>query len=522
MLWGWQRTLAAFAAGAFGALAMPPFGLFPALAVSFTVAVWLVDGTTGKRGRLLPALRSAFAIGWWFGFGYFLAGLWWIGAAFLVDADQFGWLLPIAVVGLPALLAVFPALGFALARLLWPPGAARLLSFAAMLAASEWLRGHLLGGFPWNAFGYALAGEIHLAQTVCVIGLPGLTLVTVLIMASPALLADDPDIFPWSRRTPLMALAGLVAMAAFGLLRLSTTEVGTVEGVRLRIMQPAIPQDDKFRPALRDEVMKRYLELSDRATRPETSGLARVTHLIWPESAFPFIVSRDADALSDIANLLPPGATLLTGAGRAEDAAQGEEAMRFFNSVHVIDSTGSILDTYDKTHLVPFGEFLPVQSVLEAIGLRQLTELRGGFTPGPRLRTLEVPNAPPAGMLICYEAIFPGDVVDPGHRPGWLLNVTNDAWFGRTPGPYQHFLQARVRTIEEGLPMVRAANNGISAVIDPLGRVLTSLPLGNVGVLDSSLPHELSATLYARYGDTILAILLVSCVLIAAGVRLKT
>ncbi|MDQ0472366.1 apolipoprotein N-acyltransferase [Labrys wisconsinensis] len=521
LLWGWRRALAAFAAGALGALAMPPFGLFPVLAVSFTVAIWLLDGATGAQGRILPSLRAAAWIGWCFGFGYFLAGLWWIGQAFLVDADDFAWLMPFAVVLLPAGLALFHALGFALARLVWPAGPARILGFAAALAAVEWLRGHVLTGFPWNAFGYALAGEIHLAQTLSLIGLPGLTLLAVAILASPAALADDRALFPRARRAPLAALAVLVLMAGFGAWRLSTTDVGTVDAVRLRIMQPAIPQDDKFRPSLRDQVMRQYLTLSDQATSPQTPGMTGVTHLIWPESAFPFILSQDADALADIASLLPPGATLLTGAGRVEEPGPGETDPRYYNAVHVIDSNGTILDSYDKVHLVPFGEYLPFQRFLESIGLRQLTQLRGGFTPGPRLRTLDIPGAPPAGILVCYEAIFPGQVVDRANRPQWLLNVTNDAWFGLTPGPYQHFLQARARSIEEGLPLVRAANDGISAVIDPVGRVIASLPLGTRGVLDSTLPKALPATLYAGGGDTIFAGILLLFLAVAVLRRVR-
>lgn len=522
MLWGWRRALLAMLAGAFGALAMPPFGIVPALAVSFTVAIWLLDGTTGPDGRRWPAIRSAFWTGWAFGFGYFLAGLWWIGEAFLVDADQFGWLMPLAVVGLPILLAIFPAIGFAVARLLWRARASRILTFAAALSASEWLRGHVFTGFPWNAFGDALAGEIHLAQVLSVIGLPGLTLVTIAILSSPALLADDRLRSSGSRRGPWLALGVLGAMAAFGALRLAGGETGMVDGVRLRIMQPDVPQDNKFRPEMRDEVMRHYLELSDRATGPDISGIGQTTHLIWPESAFPFLLARDADALADIATLLPPTAILLTGAGRAEDPLSGAGPTRYYNSVHVIDSSGTILETYDKVHLVPFGEYLPFQALLESLGLRQLTQLIGGFSAGPRLRTLDIPGAPPAGILICYEAIFPGAVVDPGRRPGWLVNVTNDAWFGLSPGPYQHFLQARARSIEEGLPMVRAANNGISAVIDPYGRVLASLPLGTSGVLDSGLPKELPATIYARYGDLAFAALLFCSLIISLVTRRKT
>lgn len=512
LLHGWRRAVFAIAMGGLGALAMPPFGFFPALSIALVAAVWLLDGAVGPRGARWPALRQAFAIGWCFGFGYFLAGLWWIGSAFLVDADQFAYLLPVAVLALPAGLALFFGLGFTVARLLWLPHPVRVLSLAVGLGLAEYARGHVLTGFPWNALGYALASEIHLAQILSLIGLPALTGLTIALLAAPATLADDSA---WRWRAPALALAGLVLMAGFGFWRLSGDGSAMVEGVRLRIMQPAIAQDEKFRPQQRDAILATYRALSDRSLSADQTGLSGVTHLIWPESAFPFIVSRDAGALAEIADLLPPGAVLLTGAGRAEDPLPGEAERRFFNSVHLIDSTGAILSTYDKLHLVPFGEYLPFQAALERWGLRQLTKLPGGFTAGTRRRTMDVPNAPPVGILICYEAIFPGAVADPARRPGWLLNVTNDGWFGLTPGPYQHLVQARARAIEEGLPLVRAANTGISAVIDARGRQIAGLSLGAVGVFDSPLPVADPPTLYARIGDAgAIILLLFSTVLI--------
>jgi len=270
--------------------------------------------------------------------------------------------------------------------------------------------------------------------------------------------------------------------------------------VHLRIMQPNLPQDDKFNYSAKQKVMDLYLRLSDGATGPRSTGMADVTHLIWPESAFPFFLAREGDALAQIANLLPPGAVLITGAARpAEQSSLG--AIRAYNSIYVIDHDGTILTVYDKVHLVPFGEYLPLQDLLESFGLMQLTKLRGGFIPGDRRRTYDIPHAPRFLPLICYEIIFPGEAVPAGERPGWLVNLTNDGWFGNSAGPYQHLLQARLRAIEEGLPLVRAANTGISAVIDPLGRVIASLPLGTQGILDSGLPAAVVSTPYSRIGD---------------------
>jgi apolipoprotein N-acyltransferase len=281
------------------------------------------------------------------------------------------------------------------------------------------------------------------------------------------------------------------------------TPTAFVDDVHLRIMQPNVPQDAKFSYANKQQVMQHYLALSDRATGPQSTGVREATHLIWPESAFPFFLTREPDALAQIAALLPPGTVLITGAARPAEVSR-----HAYNSIYVIDHDGSILSVYDKVHLVPFGEYLPFQSLLERLGLQQLTKVQGGFLAGDRRRAMASPRAPKFVPLICYEIVFPHDAVPPGERGGWLLNLTNDAWFGMSAGPYQHFHQARVRAIEEGLPLVRAANTGISAVVDPVGRVMRALPLGSEGVLDSGLPQPLAPTLYSRVGDLPLAIVL--------------
>lgn len=494
---GWQRRLIAAVAGALSSLAMAPYNLWPILAITFPVFVWLLDGTGSGRSGLV----SAFASGWWFGFGFFLAGLYWIGMAFLVEADRFAWLLPVAVMGLPAYLAFFTGFGAVIARFLWTPGPSRIFAFALGLGSMEWLRGHVLTGFPWNSFGYALAAVPAFAQTACLIGLWGLTLIALAVFASPAVLSDKFEATkrPWL--PPAIAALVLAVLAAYGLHRLATIETGFVANVRLRIMQPNLPQDQKFQTAAKHAVMDRYISISDRASAPGRQGIRDVTHLFWPESAFPFFLEQEADALARIADLLHGGAVLITGAARLEEARPGSNEARVYNSIRVVGSDGAISATYDKVHLVPFGEYLPFQNLLESIGLEQLTRVRGGFSAGPRLRTLSIPGLPPAAPLVCYEAIFPGDVIPEGPRPSWMLNVSNDAWFGLTPGPYQHFLQARLRTIEEGLPLVRATNNGISAVIDPLGRIVNMLPLGQEGVLDAPLPLPIEPPFYARYRD---------------------
>ncbi len=507
VLWGWRRFSVALLCGAASALAFAPFYAAPILWLTVPVFVWLIDGSEAAEGagfvrRLLPAA----GIGWTFGFGFFLAGLWWVGAAFLVDADRLAWLMPLAVIALPAGLALFWAFGAALARAFWMEGAPRVLVFAAALAIGEWLRGHLFTGFPWNAFGYALMPAPIMMQSAALVGLWGMTLAAFFVFATPAILADDFRASRFDRIVLGLAVVVLLAHVGYGALRLSVASDATVPNVHLRIVQPSIPQSERWAIDEADETMRHYLDLS----RGDDVGGLSATVLIWPESAFPFLLTERPSALTAIADLLPEGTTLITGAARAGD--DGDDlSSQVFNSIYVIDESGEIRAAYDKVHLVPFGEYVPFRPLFDALGIRQVIALPGGFAAGTRLRTLDLSGAPPVGPLICYEIIFPGAVTEPGNRPAWLLNVTNDGWYGDTPGPRQHFLQARVRAVEEGLPVVRAANSGISAIVDAYGRVHGRLGLGRIGVVDGELPAALPPTPYARFGDMIAAAMLLGC-----------
>ena len=513
---GWQRRLTALVAGATGALALAPIDSVPAMIVPMTVAVWLIDGSArGESDRgwarvLQPrSCWSAAAVGWWWGLGYFVAGFWWLGSAFLVDPGKDAWALPFGVLGVPAALACYPAAGFALARLFWSPGVGRIFALAAGLGASEWLRERLFTGFPWNNYGMAFGDHLVLSQAASLVGNPGLTLLAILVCATPATLADPPRASgaKWAHIVPtVFAALAVVVLAGFGFLRLSGDPGLVVAGVRLRIMQPNIPQNEEFSYANKDKILADYLDLSDRATSPDRAGLADVTHLIWPESAFPFVLSRDPEALESIGKVLSGGTLLITGAARVDAPEPGvgkNDEPAYFNAIEVVGPGGTILDNYDKVHLVPFGEYLPYDSFLRHLGLSNFVHIPGGFTPGLQRRLLDIPGLPPVAPSVCYEAIFSQAVLPTGpeserRRAGVILNVTNDSWFGRTAGPYQHFAQARLRTVEYGLPLIRAANSGISAVVDAYGRVTASLPLGVRNVLDASLPQRIPPTLYAR------------------------
>nr|WP_238183672.1 apolipoprotein N-acyltransferase [Methylobacterium trifolii] len=511
---GWRRLGLSWLAGAAGALAMPPFGVLPALVVSLSLAVWLMDGAAGGPTSPLRRIVPSGLVGWAWGFGYLTAGLWWLGSAFLVEADEFLWALPLGVVGLPFGLGLFYGAGFAAAGLLWLRGPGRIAALAFGIGGAEWLRGHVLTGFPWNTLGMALGQDIRLMQSAALVGLYGLTLLAVLVCAAPATLATGSH--PRSRFGPsAAALIVLAAMALYGAYRVGPAPDPTVAGVRLRLVQPNLPQDAKFRPENREDIVDRYVELS---RRPPEAGAAAPTHIVWPESAFPFLIQRDPEAMAKVGAGLEPGQHLIAGAARAEEPLPGER-LRYFNAIMAIEPGGRISDSYDKVHLVPFGEYLPgpLDAALRMVGLRQFVSIPGGFSAGSPAaqRILSVPGLPPVAATICYEAIFPGAILPatPAAAPaGLILNVTNDAWFGDTPGPRQHLAQARLRAVEEGLPLVRDANTGISTVIDAHGRITARLPLGEEAILDADLPARIvGGTLYGRLGDWSFAVMLAAC-----------
>jgi len=517
---GWRRRLVALLAGAASVLAMAPFFAWPVLWITLTVLVWLIDGASPAwRGadaadRRAPAdhLIAAAGAGWWFGFGYFLAGLFWVGEAFLVEAATFAVLLPFAVTLLPAGMALYWGGAAALAARFWSARPCRVLVLALALSAAEWLRGHLLTGFPWNLLGYALTYPLPLMQSAALVGVYGLTLVAVIVFALPPVAWSEAPAGEVGRRRRAGALALAVVpiamMATLGAVRLARADAATVPGVKVRIVQPSVPQREKWRPEHQERIFLEHLRLS--ATNPagETDS-AGITHIIWPEAALPFLVLDHPAARAAIGRSLPRGALLIAGALRAEPAPAGSaRPRRIFNSLLVLGEGGSLVGLYDKTHLVPFGEYLPLQGLLRSVGLGWLVGMRGGFDIGVTPRPLlSAPGLPPAAPLICYEAIFPAAVVQGPQRPGLLLNVTNDGWFGDTTGPRQHLHQARVRAVEEGLPLLRAANNGVSAAIDGYGHILARLDLDVRGVIDAPVPAALPPPPYARLGDLTLLLL---------------
>lgn len=475
----------ALAAGAVGALALPPFGFFAALFISFTLLVWLLDGAaatpeSGLMGRLWPA----FLTGWLFGVGYFVAGLWWIGNALLVEADEYAWALPLAVLGLPSFLALFYGLATLLARLFWSDGFGRIAALAAGFGVAEWLRSFVATGFPWNAIGYGAMPVPLMMQSVFVVGLSGMNVLAVLVFAAPALLGTRKGMGVGLGIAAILSLAHL----GYGFWRLENAVVESGQGRIVRLVQPAIDQSRKLENRDRKEIFEEHLRLS---AFPPADGERRPDIIVWPETSVPFILTQNPDALTRIGEVLEDGQILLTGAVRAEDMVPGS-VPRFYNSIYAIDSQGQIISASDKVHLTPFGEYMPFGDVLSEVGIESLVSLPGGFTPAVSRNLLTLPDGSAFYPLICYEAIFPDEISSLAASSTALLNVTNDAWFGATPGPYQHFLQARIRAVENGRPMIRVANNGISAIIDPLGRVVAGLDHNQKGRIDSILGGALA------------------------------
>ena len=521
----WRRAFLALLLGAVSVLALPPIHFVPALLPAFAGLIWLIDGsqrqvTSGWRQFLRAHfLNSAFAAGWWFGLGFFIAGLYWISFSFLVDAQQFAWMIPFAIFGLSAAFAVYIGLVSSLAFRLSKPGYRRIIYFSMLWVVFEWLRGWAFTGFPWNLIGTVWTFSDAMIQVTSLVGVMGLSLFTVLAASSLAALGykDKPQRLRYQMTVvPLLILAVIWGGGAW---RLLGAENRFVENVQLRLVQPNIAQKDKWKSNLRGKHLNNLLALSEAPALGEYAG-RKPTHIIWPETATPFFLEGNDAALRVIAQVIPKKGALLTGSPRRTGG--GGIPAQLWNSLHVVSPEAKISATFDKFHLVPFGEYVPLRKY---VNFAKLTAGRTDFSSGPGLSSIAVPGLPPVSPLICYEAIFSGQAVPPpksGHpRPGWLLNVTNDAWFGSSSGPYQHLAAARLRAVEEGLPLVRVANTGISAVVDGYGRTLKKLELNERAVIDAKLPAALSnSTLFSRIGSWGLLALLLGFLLISRMRRL--
>ncbi len=490
----WSRGLIAFLAGAAMTAGHAPID-FPFLFyLAIPVFVWLLDAAPGGR--------AWFWTGWMAGFGYFVTGLHWIGHAFLVDAEQFAWLMPFAVTLMPLGLGLFWGLAALACRLVWADGWMRVAGFAAVLTGFEVIRSYIFTGFPWALPGYIWV-ETPVMQIASWAGPYGTTLITLLITGLP--------LVALARRQAIPAVAALAAFAGFwvwGAWRVPDEVAYRDDAPVIRLVQPNAAQHLKWVEPFARQFYTRLLELSSKP------GDVTPDIVIWPETAVSFFPAFEPEQRARIGTS-GNGATMILGGLHARIDV---EPRQIFNSLFVLSPEGAILARYDKHHLVPFGEYLPFRPVFDALGIPSLTG-RGDFSTGPGPQRLEVPGLPPFNPLICYELIFPYEIIGDGPRPEWILQVTNDAWFGGFAGPQQHLAQARIRAIEFGLPVVRSANTGISAVLDPYGRVLATIGLNSIGHTDQKLPDSITPTTYSRSGDLPSYVILV--ILLAGGYYLK-
>lgn len=509
---GWRRAALAMAAGAVTVLGQAPFHAFIFCFVGFPVLVWLLDGAIARPSRSWTATAwPAFATGWWFGFGYHVAGLWWIGNALFVEAREFLWLWPFAVLAIPALLAVFAGLAAVIARMVWSDGLGRIAALALGFGLAEWLRGFVLTGFPWNAVGYAAMPVPVLMQSAAIVGVIGMNALAVLVFSLPAALAQDRR-----RAVPaaLVAMLLIAAHAGFGFWRLADATDADPAAPLVRIVQPAVDQSEKWDAARRNAIFDGLIALSLEAG---PNGAAPDI-VVWPETSVPYLLTETPSAVAAIAEAFGPDQILLAGAVRIGETSGSNGEYTYYNSILALNGDGVIFDAADKTHLVPFGEYLPFKALLERLGMKAIAAADRGYSPADRRRTMALPGGTVVLPSICYEAIFPYEVEAEGEPATVLVNVTNDAWYGDVPGPYQHAHQARIRAVENGLPVIRAANNGVSAIYDAHGRQSAALGYGVSGAIEARMPARLDDTWYRLEGRrTFWAILAVLALAAALG-----
>jgi apolipoprotein N-acyltransferase len=476
-----KRIVCIFILGLVSGLSMPPINF------------WWIFGLTIPLFLCLSEKSSRpFFFGWMFGFGYFVAVLHWIGFAFFVDAKTDLWMMPFAVGGLAAAAALYWGLANWAATKLVQKSFHIWVSFPVCLSVAEWLRGILLTGFPWAVPGLAADGMGGVEQLASIIGMNGLTLLLLLWSATPF------AFFQGRRKGAMCMILTLPLTWIWGEWRLQQNPTQFVEGVGLRLVQPNISQSDKWRGSNARVIFDQLLSLS---AKPSSKEFA-ITHIVWPESSIPFLIDESAEGKAELRPLLAGGKVLLAGAvHRSSPKPINGEPPKYFTGFFVFNSDAEVVATYDKWHLVPGGEYLPFETLLEPLGFRKVVPIPESFTAGPGPQTVDIPGAGPASLQICYEDIFATGAVDPTRRPDWIVNVTNDGWFGNSVGPYQHIAQLRLRAIEQGLPVARSANTGVSAVIDPVGRYIEVTRLGEENTTDSRLPAKIQPTIYSQIGD---------------------
>ena len=468
--------LLAFLIGALSSFAFAPHYQIWLLFITYSIFFWLLIKSQNKK--------QLFINGFSFGFGIGAVSMSWLVHALLIAPEAFGMLVPLVPLGFGLLFGIFFALPAFFSYYI-KNITGRILFFAGLFTIFEWIRSWLFTGFPWNLTGSVWTSFLPILQMASFNGVYGLTLFSLIWFAIPFLL--------YKKQYPLAIFSIFSFLLTFGLgaLRLNEMKPEFVWGVELRLVQPNIQQTLKWDENEAEENFMKHIRLS------KSKGYEKITHTLWSETAVPYPLDINDEIRAMTMMAVKQDGTLITGALRIAD----KEKKQLANSIFVLNDFGNIVSFYDKSHLVPFGEYVPLRGFLP---LEKIVPIASDLKEGQGVRTIRIPNAPPAGMLVCYEVIFPHAVVDKKYRPSWLINATNDGWYGISAGPYQHLASAQMRAVEEGLPVVRVAGTGISAVIYPWGEIIDSLPLGTAGVLDTKLPKELKKVpLYARLGNSI-------------------
>ncbi len=460
-------SLLLMVSGALCALAFAPYHLQFFAVIGFSVLFYHL--TT------LDKAKTAFWRGWLFGVGFNIANLYWIGNSF-ITVDLW-YLAPLGMIIFPCLMAFFPAIVTSLTVKLTSSNISRLFAFCLLCSLSDWLKGWVFTGFPWTLMGY-IWNETELQMTAY-IGIYGLSALTIFIVSVIG-----------SRSWRLIG-TGVVMFAclwAGGHYRLSQYKLEET-GVNLRIVQASISQKEKWQSIHFSDNLNKWIALS---TLPAERPLKAI---IWSESSVPAFISEYPGIRKNITTAIPPGGYIILGS--PQKIINDDKSVQYRTSTLVLNETGDILARYDKSHLVPFGEYIPFKNV---VGFSKLTAGSENYSPGDGVKNIKLPNIPLFTPLICYEAIFSGEVVPADKKPAWMMNQTNDAWYGESSGPHQHLNIVRVRAIEEGTPLIRSANNGISAVIDPMGQILHRLELNEIGFIDFDLPKPLATlTFFSKY-----------------------
>ena len=489
--------LSSLALGALAVLALPPYYIFPILFLSFGGLFYLVNKAETKK--------RSFALGYWFGFGFFSFGLSWIGNALLIDAETLGWLYPIVFIACGGFFGLFFAFPVFFCRF-FKTMPTQILAFAGIFVIFEWIRSFIFTGFPWNMLGSTLAFSPFAIQLASVIGTYGLSLLVILICSWPVIYFTNKR-----KKNLILPILLIVIITVFGFARLTWFKDKTESDITLRLVQPSIPQSMKWEEDAAEKNFNEYIELS---TKP---GFENVDLVIWGETATPFLLDRNEKKMEQIKQAIPENGYLITGVVRFEEDKDGHN--RPLNSMFILDKEG-VIDFYDKAHLVPFGEYIPFRSFLPET-IKPITKIISDFKAGDGHKNIYLDERIPSlGALICYEIIFPSEVLDNDDKPKWLLNLTNDGWYGDSSGPRQHLVSTQLRAVEEGITIVRVANSGISAIISPVGEILGQIPLNQKAAFDTKLPEKIETnTLYGEFGNLLSLVLSLAMILLAFALQ---